>query len=57
MRKDALVAKEKKYGLKKKRTVFNFNKTKKPPSFPNEHTTASTKTCSNKLEQLEHTDF
>ena len=58
MGKGAAVAKEKKRaGRKKKKTAFNFNKTKKPPSSPDEHTAASTKSHSNEIERLGHTDF
>ena len=58
MGKGAPVAKEKKRaGRKKKKTAFNFNKTKKPPSSPDEHTAASTKLHSNEIGRLGHTDF
>ena len=58
MGKGAPVAKEKKRaGLKKKKTVFNFNKTKKPPSSPDGHTAASTKLHSTNLERLGNIDF
>ena len=57
MGKGAPVVKEKKRGRKKKKTVFKFNKTKKPPSSPDEHTAASTKIYFNELERLGHTYF
>ena len=47
-----LVAKENKRGCKKKRTTFNFNNTKKPPSFPDKHTAVYTKIHSNDLKRL-----